>query len=153
MATNGNNQRSRAQARNRSTPWRTIQRAVDEANPSDEVVVLSGQYNESVQIRRSGQPNREILVRAENSQGARLVGSFSTNDQSYITIEGFDVSNFNSFGQTKGIDFVRCHHVTVRSCRVRDCFGGGIGFDQSDWILCEWNIVHCLLYTSDAADE
>ena len=142
VATNGNNQRSRAQARNRSTPWRTIQRAVDEANPSDEVVVLSGQYNESVQIRRSGQPNRDILVRAENSQGARLVGSFSTSDQSYITIEGFDVSNFNSFGQTKGIDFVRCHHVTVRSCRVRDCFGGGIGFDQSDWILCEWNIVH-----------
>ena len=103
VATNGNNQRSRAQARNRSTPWRTIQRAVDEANPSDEVVVLSGQYNESVQIRRSGQSNREILVRAENSQGARLVGSFSTSDQSYITIEGFDVSNFNSFGQTKGL--------------------------------------------------
>ena len=52
------------------------------------------------------------------------------------------MSNFNSSGQTKGIDFVRCHHATVQNCRVRDCFGGGIGFDQSDWILCEWNVVH-----------
>ena len=103
VATNGNNQRSRAQARNRSTPWRTIQRAVDEANPGDEVVVLSGQYNESVQIRRSGQPNRDILVRAENSQGARLVGSFSTSDESYITIEGFDVSNLIRLGRPRGL--------------------------------------------------
>ncbi len=142
VATNGNNQRSRGQARNRSTPWRTIQRAVDEANPGDEVVVLSGQYNEGVQIRRSGQPNRVILIRSESHEGARLIGHLATADQSYITIEGFDVSNFNASGQTKGIDFVRCHHVAVRNCRVHDCFGGGIGFDQSDWILCEWNIVH-----------
>ena len=142
VATNGNNQRSRAQARNRSTPWRTIQRAVDEVNPGDEVVVLAGQYNESVRIQRSGEPNRVIVIRSENREGARLIGSIATMDESYITIDGFDVSNFSSSGQTKGIDFVRCHHVAVRNCRVRDCFGGGIGFDQSDWILCEWNVVH-----------
>lgn len=142
VATNGSDQRSRAQARNRSTPWRTIQRAVNAVNPGDEVVVLSGQYNERVRIGRSGQTNREILIRSENREGARLIGDFSTTDQSYITIDGFDVSNFSQTGQTKGIDFVRCHHVTVRNCRVRDCFGGGIGFDQSDWILCEWNVVH-----------
>ena len=142
VATNGNNQRSRAQAQNRSTPWRTIQRACNQARPGDEVVVLPGEYNQNVRIRKSGRANREITFRSERHHGARLLGSFSTEDQSYITITGFDVTNFSSTGQTKGIDFVRCHHVTVRTCRVRDCFGGGIGFDQSDWILCEWNIVH-----------
>ena len=142
VATNGNNQRSRAQAQNRSTPWRTIQRACNQARPGDEVVVLPGEYNQNVRIRKSGRANREITFRSERHHGARLFGSFSTEDQSHITITGFDVTNFSSTGQTKGIDFVRCHHVTVRNCRVRDCFGGGIGFDQSDWILCEWNVVH-----------
>ena len=42
VATNGNNQRSRAQAQNRSTPWQTIQRACNQARPGDEVVVLPG---------------------------------------------------------------------------------------------------------------
>jgi len=88
------------------------------------------------------QSGRDITIRSERHHGARLFGSFTIADQSYVTITGFDISNFSSSGQTKGIDFVRCHHVTVRTCRVRNCFGGGIGFDQSDWILCEWNVVH-----------
>ena len=142
VATNGNNQRSRSQAQNRSTPWQTIQRACNQARPGDEVVVLPGEYNQNVRIRKSGQAGSEITIRSERHHGARLFGSFTIEDQSYITITGFDVTNSSSTGQTKGIDFVRCHHVTVRTCRVRDCFGGGIGFDQSDWILCEWNIVH-----------
>ena len=142
VGNNGNDGRSRNQARNRSTPWRTIQRAVNEVNPGDTIVVQSGTYNELVRIRRSGQANRLIELRSEGRHGARLLGDISVADQSYITIDGFDVTNRSQTGQTKGIDFTRCHHVTVRNCRVRDCWGGGIGFDQSDWILCEWNLVH-----------
>jgi len=142
VATNGNDGRSRNQARNRSTPWRTIQRAADQVNSGDTIVVLNGTYNERVRVRRSGQANQLIELRSENRNGARLLGDISIEDQSYITIDGFDVTNSSQTGQTKGINFVRCHHVNVRNCRVRDCWGGGIGFDQSDWILCEWNLVH-----------
>ena len=142
VAKNGNNGRSRAQARNRSTPWRTIQYAVNQARPGDSIVVRSGVYYERVRIFRRGQRGNEIELRTEVQEGARVIGGISAVGQAFISINGFDISNFSRTGETKGISFVRCHHVTVRNCRVRDCWGGGIGFDQSDWILCQWNIVH-----------
>ena len=142
VSPNGSNARSRAQARNRATPWRTLQHAINASAAGDTIVALSGVYNERVRIRKSGQRGREIVLRSERREGARLIGDMFIRDQSYIEIDGFDVTNAGATGQTKGINFTRCHHVTVRNCRVRDCRGGGIGFDQSDWILCEWNIVH-----------
>ena len=138
----GSNARSRAQARNRATPWKTIQHAINASAPGDTIILLAGVYNERVRIRKSGRPGREIVLRSERKEGARLFGDVFTQDQSYIEINGLDITNAGLTGQTKGINFARCHHVTVRNCRVRDCRGGGIGFDQSDWILCEWNIVH-----------
>ncbi len=142
VANNGRNARSRAQVQHRVTPWKTIQHAVNAATPGDTIVVLAGVYSERVRIRKSGQRNSEIELRSEDREGARLLGDIFSQDQSYISISGFDITNAGLTGQTKGISFVRSHHITVRNCRVRDCRGGGIGFDQSDWILCEWNIVH-----------
>ena len=86
VGNNGNDGRSRNQARNRFTPWRTIQRAVNEVNPGDTIVVRSGTYNELVRIRRSGQANRLIELRSEGQHGARLLGDISVADQSYITV-------------------------------------------------------------------
>ncbi|TWT54994.1 hypothetical protein Pla22_26480 [Rubripirellula amarantea] len=139
---NGSDSYGRNQATNRSTPWRSIQRGVNEAGGGDTVVVLSGTYYESVYLGRSGYGGNEITLKSESREGARLIGSISSNDQSYLRVDGFDVSNYSSTGLTKGISFNRCHHVTVRDCRVRECWGGGISFDQTDWILCEWNITH-----------
>lgn len=104
--------------------------------------MLAGTYNEDVFLSRSGSNGNEIVLKSETREAARLIGSISSNDQRYLKIDGFDVSNYSTSGLTKGIAFRRCHHVTVRDCRVRQCFGGGISFDQSDWILCEWNITH-----------
>jgi len=142
VATNGSNHRSRVQVRNRATPWRTIQHAINASAPGDTILVLSGVYTERLRIRKSGRAGSEIVLRSESREGARLIGDIFIQDQSYIVIDGLDVTNAGLTGQTKGINFTRCHHATVRNCRVRDCRGGGIGFDQSDWILCEWNIVH-----------
>ncbi len=142
VGTNGSDSRSNSQAQNRSTPWRNIQRAVDAAGGGDTVIVLVGTYHENISINRSGYPGGELHLKAESREVARIVGSISASDQQYLRIEGFDVSNYGTHGLTKGIALTRCHHVTVRDCRVRECFGGGIAFDQSDWILCEWNVVH-----------
>ena len=142
VSPSGSDSRGRGEATNRSTPWRTIQRGVNESSGGDTVIALPGTYNEDVFIGRSGSAGNEITVKSESREAARLIGSISSNDQSYLRVDGFDVSNYSSTGLTKGINFVRCHHVTVRDCRVRECWGGGIAFDQSDWILCEWNITH-----------
>ena len=138
----GSNARSQSQARNRSTPWRTIQKGINQAGAGDEIIVLAGTYYEDVFIGKSGYAGNEITLKSESREGARLIGSISSNDQRYLKVDGFDVSNYSSTGLTKGISFRRCHHVTVRDCRVRECWGGGISFDQSDWILCEWNLTH-----------
>ncbi|MFK7766111.1 MAG: right-handed parallel beta-helix repeat-containing protein [Mariniblastus sp.] len=137
----GNDGRSRGQAQNRNTPFRTIQRGVDQAFAGDEVVVLNGNYREYVTMRRSGQRNAIITLRSENKEGAKLVGSIEGYDRSYLKIEGFDISNrLLNAPQAKGITFVRCHHLVIRDNRVHDCRGGGISCDQSSWLLIEWNI-------------
>lgn len=139
---NGNDGRGNGEAQNRNTPFRTIQNAIDRSSNGDEIVVLDGTYNQRVFVNRSGSGGGDFVLRSENKEGARVLGAIQANDQSFITIDGFDVTNSGDSDQTKGIQLTRCDHVTVRNCRVRDCYGGGIGFDQSDWILCEWNITH-----------
>lgn len=138
---NGDDARNAATAQSRNTPLRTIQKGINLAVGGDTVVVLDGTYNENVYIGKSGTPEQDLTLLAENKWGVNLVGWITSNDQNYITIDGLDVTNSSSRPPTKGISFGRSHHVTVRNCRVHDCYGGGIGFDRSDWSLCEWNVV------------
>lgn len=140
----GDDGRSKSQAANRATPLQTISRGVQLVNAGDTVVVLDGNYEGLVYIGKSGQAGAPIVLRSENKHGAKLTGSIQSDGQSYLLIDGFEVSNrrlITNYG-TKGIRLDRCHHVTVRNNRVRSCRGGGINCDQSDWILIEWNIVH-----------
>ncbi|MEL7498054.1 MAG: right-handed parallel beta-helix repeat-containing protein [Planctomycetota bacterium] len=140
---NGSDNRSRSQATNRSTPVRSISRGLQLAGAGDTVVVLDGTYYGLVYIAKSGRRGSPLVLKSENKHGAKLIGSIQSDDQSYLVVDGFDVSNrqASNFG-TKGIRLDRCHHITVRNNRVHDCIGGGINSDQSDWILIEWNIVH-----------
>jgi parallel beta-helix repeat protein len=139
VGTNGSNGHSKSQAANRATPWRNIQHAMNQIVGGDEVVVLNGTYYESVFINQSGNSSRDTILRAENKRGAKVVGYISCYDRSYVKVDGFEVTNSNSTGQTKGIAFGRCHHVTVRNNHVHHCWGGGISVDKSDWVLIEWN--------------
>ncbi|MGB7343232.1 MAG: right-handed parallel beta-helix repeat-containing protein [Pirellulaceae bacterium] len=139
---NGSDSRSSAAATNRSTPWRSIQRGLDTAGAGDSVVVLAGTYYQHVQFRRGGNSNGELILRSEVRNGAKLIGSISGYYTNYIRIENFDVTNPGDAQLTKGISLLGCHHVSVRSNRVHDCYGGGISIDKSDWILVEWNLVN-----------
>lgn len=140
--TNGSDGRSKSQAENRSTPWRTINHAMNQIDGGDEVVVISGTYFEDVIIKDSGSPGRETILRAESRHSAKVAGFITCKDKSYVKVDGLEVTNDNTSGETKGIAFYRCHHVTIRNTRVHDCWGGGISIDQSDWILMEWNLTY-----------
>jgi len=138
VSPNGNDRRNNATARNRNTPFKTIQTALNRAESGSTIVVLNGTYWGHFNFVRSN-----ITLRSERREGAYIVGSIYAQDLNNLTIEQFEISNRRPDApRTKGISFVRCHTVAVRDCRVRDCRGGGIAFDQSDQILCEWNIVH-----------
>ena len=138
----GNDSITKTQARNRSTPFRTIQHAINQAEPGDFISVFDGVYEEDVYIGRSGIPGKYIRLVSANREGAKVRGWISSNDQSYVLVDGFDVTNTSDVPPTKGISFNRCHHIKVRDCRIHDCYGGGLGFDRCDYVIAEWNIVH-----------
>jgi hypothetical protein len=90
-------------------PWRTIQHAADSISPGATVEVRTGIYHESVDVKVSGSITEgfitlrsvpgEIAILdgtalpiAENNQR----GLFNVHDQSYITIEGFEVRNYGT---------------------------------------------------------
>ena len=139
VSSSGSDNFNEEQSQNRGTPFQTIQRAVDAARAGDTVIVLDGTYREEIFLRHSGNADEEIVIRAENQEGARLLGFIHGRDVSYVTIDGFDVTNSNDDVITQGIVFFESHHITVSNNLVRDSFGGGIAFNQSDSILIEGN--------------
>ena len=104
VSTNGYDSRSTHTASHRKYPWRTIQHGVNQARAGDQIVVLDGTYYEEVYFNRSGYQGAEIILRSENREGAKVVGSIGGNDVSYIRVDGFDVTNrrLNAI-QDKGI--------------------------------------------------
>ena len=138
VSPDGDNSRTNAQAQNRNTPFRSIQTALNRAASGSTIVVLDGMYWGHFNFVRSN-----ITLRSERKEGAFIIGSIYVNDQSFITIDGFELSNRRPDApRNKGIAVNRCHNVIVRDCRIHDCRGGGINFDQSDQLLCEWNVVY-----------
>src|SRR5689334_6367064 len=58
VSTGGNDSAAGTQAQ----PWRTIQRAVNAANPADVILITTGVYREKVTFFRSGAPGQRIMV-------------------------------------------------------------------------------------------
>lgn len=138
VSPNGVDSRTNAQAQNRNTPFKSIQTALNRAASGSTIVVLDGMYWGQFDFVRSN-----ITLKSERKEGAFIVGSFYAYDLSFLRIDGFEIANRRPDApRTKGIGINFCHNVVVRDCRVHDCRGGGIAFDQSDQILCEWNIVY-----------
>lgn len=87
-----------------SSTWLTIQYAVDQVGPGDEVQVLGGVYNELVEFQNSGNATGKITLK--NYQNDRPIidatglslssGSISIvkiEDKNYIEVSGFEIRN------------------------------------------------------------
>ena len=57
-----------------SSPWRTIQFAVDQTEPDDVIYVRAGTYNESVALRQSGIEGNPITLAAYNDEAVTING-------------------------------------------------------------------------------
>ena len=71
-----------------SQPWRTIQKAANTMSAGDSVIVLAGNYDERVQVTRSGDAGAPITYQAD---GDVTTNGFTVNAD-YITIKGFEVT-------------------------------------------------------------
>jgi parallel beta-helix repeat protein len=60
----GNNGNNSDEAQSPATPWRTITRAVADAQAGDSIIVMPGLYAETVESKRDGASGKPILIKA-----------------------------------------------------------------------------------------
>ena len=129
-----------------NAPWRTVNRAVRDLRPGDEVVVRPGTYTEQVYVQRGGDADRagqRVIIRAETQGAAKLrapSGAYSTIvvRANYVVIDGFDAVG----GDGHAVDIESCHHIVVRNCTVHDSGGGGVAAARAEFITIDNNVAY-----------
>ena len=82
-----------------SKPWRTIQKAANNVDPGETVLVRAGTYSESVVMERSGTASNYITFMPYQSEQVILNGNgtrsnlITIEDTNYIRIKGFTFTN------------------------------------------------------------
>ena len=133
-----------------SSPWRTIQYAIDKTAPGDLVLVEDGTYNESVIITRSGTLEAYITLKSINQWGAKIEIPSSGNTDgvkiaaNYITLDGFEIYNpsLTPDDTGNGVTVYKNHHVRILNNKIYDFGGGGIQLVHFDHALVENNITY-----------
>jgi hypothetical protein len=110
---------------NPESPWRSIQYAVDQLKPGDQLILFGGTYIEYITIRNSGTQEKPVTITAKTGEevvldGMGLVWKYAINIEfgaSYLTIEGLKISNYifgiglwgqNTHVKLKGLDISDC---------------------------------------------
>jgi len=158
-----------------SAPFRTIQHAVDLAEPGHTVLLRGGVYNESVEIRdKKCTPAARITVRnypgekpiVRGSSSSRADAIVSIKSSTYVVVEGLTIDEVMKVTNVRG-DWIAGFHVsgssnTVKDCRVlgspardRSSVRVGISIDGGRGHLVQGNVVRDLHYseTADGKDE
>ena len=129
-----------------SKPWKTITYALRRISGGDTVLVKNGNYNEGglYIYGPSGGPGQETTIAAYPGhspvfRGLGNTGRIAVDGVSYLTIDGFDISNLNHCIQIRN----GSHHITVRNCNIHDSGNEVVRvFGNSHDVLLENNIVH-----------
>ena len=128
--------------------WRDIQKAADTLREGETVLVQPGTYNEEVYPYWDGLDGQPITYKADgqvilDGQGS-LNFAFHLDSDSYIVIDGFEMTNYRDSGGTDGTIFIgNSSNNTVRNCIVHDT--------GRDCIAMYWDsnnnlIENCLIY-------
>lgn len=131
-------------------PWRTCSHAFANLTPGDELIIKDGNYNEGqIYVRQvgfdplHGYTEARTLIQAENPGEVTIRGNLDVRG-SYITIQGLRIIGEQARSQTgyiqPGIGIYWSHHIKIIDNVVRNCGGGGIQFNHSDWIEVEGNV-------------
>lgn len=126
----------------RARPLRSIQTALDRAEPGDTIRVAPGDYRERIVTVRSGKPGAPISL--VGMRGARISGGGSGRQieilDDHITLRGFAISGANKLVWVEG-----AHHVRIEHNRLEE--GGGecirIKYLSTDVVVAHNTIDRC----------
>ncbi len=112
-------------------PWLTIQHAAEKMAAGDKLYIRDGIYNGSVQIKKNGGPDANIVFAAYPGERPIIDGSgvkdwnngIIIDKSSYIKLAGLDIRNWND----NGMLISKSSHLEISNCVVHDV-GGGISF-------------------------
>jgi parallel beta-helix repeat protein len=94
----------------------TIQDAVDNADPSDTIIVRDGTYTENVDVDKG-----HLTIRSENGADYTIVAAVNTNDHvfnvttDYVNISGFTVERATE-GRSSGIYLLGACNCDISNC-------------------------------------
>jgi hypothetical protein len=103
-----------------NTAVKTIQFAVDRANPGDTILIHPGIYPEPFVITRGGTAERPIVIRAAEKWRAILDSNRDADvmirvaEAPYVEIHDLEIRWYGK----NGIDIKKSPHVTVGGCRI-----------------------------------
>ncbi|OGK04331.1 MAG: hypothetical protein A2350_12495 [Candidatus Raymondbacteria bacterium RifOxyB12_full_50_8] len=123
-----------ANAGTEGKPWKTIQKGANVAIAGDTVYVKNGVYNEWVEVKNSGTPDKPITFKAFPSHKPVIDGTgidvpssprwyalFYSYLKSYITLDGFEVMNSDEvLIRMMGYVGNYVEGLIVRNCIVHD---------------------------------
>jgi parallel beta-helix repeat protein len=131
-----------------AAPWKTLQRAADAVHAGDVVTVRPGNYagftlgwngpqngTAAAPIVFNAQPGATIV-----SKNARTADGIDLEGASYVTIQGFTITNAGGTIARAGIRSVTNDHVLIRGNTVDGMGRWGIFTGFSDDVLIEDNI-------------
>ena len=118
-------------------PWKTIQRGVKALSAGDTLVVMSGEYNETVNISElRGTEEKPVTISGE--PGALLVTAGRDGVMIYksawIVVEGLEITGANG---KAGLRIADSNHVTVSSCNFSENKPWCIKTGLSDYVTVE----------------
>lgn len=105
VGTNGDDSYNEVQAQKPATPWKTIKRGLQAANPGDTVAILPGLYEVNVGSLRDGTPDAPITVKAVTPGSVTIrppSGSAVYIGHHYHIVEGLVITGASSSGLQLG---------------------------------------------------
>ena len=111
-----------------STPWKTIQHAVDSLKPGQTALLRRGVYRERILVTRSGTPLKSLAVRAYGGERAILRGQFKVRGSHVrvtgLEVDGRGVTRRGPLVYVDGGRSVRIERLEVRNSRQSGVFAG-----------------------------